>query len=237
MENLLLLHGAIGSKEQLTSLAHHFNAHFNLHTLNFSGHGGSPFAEAFSIEQFSNDVLNYLNENDIDRISIFGYSMGGYVAMYFAKFFPKRVNKIITLATKFLWTTEIAEKEIKLLNASKIMEKLPAFAELLKKLHHPNDWKIVLEKTASMMLGLGTNNCLTQTDYKEITTPTLIMIGDKDSMVTLEETIEVYGQLKNANLAVLSNTEHPLEKINMEKLAQEIKIFLSKPVAQESTLA
>jgi hypothetical protein len=63
------------------------------------------------------------------------------------------------------------------------------------------------------------------------------MIGDKDSMVTLEETIEVYGQLKNANLAVLSNTEHPLEKINMEKLAQEIKIFLSKPVAQESTLA
>lgn len=237
MENLLLLHGAIGSKEQLATLAEHLNNHFNVHTLNFSGHGGLPFTEIFSIEQFSNEVLSYLNENNIGRISIFGYSMGGYVALHFAKDFPERVNKIITLATKFLWTTAIAEKEIKLLNASKIIEKLPTFAESLKKLHHPNDWEVVLQKTASMMLRLGTNNCLHPSDYKEMVTPVLVMIGDKDSMVTLEETIDVYRQLKNANLAVLSNTIHPIEKLNKERLAQEIKLFLSNPIAQESIVA
>lgn len=236
MENLLLLHGAIGSKEQLIPLAGHLNNCFNVHTLNFSGHGGLPFSELFGIEQFSNEVLNYLNENNIDRISIFGYSMGGYVALYFAKYFPERVDKIITLATKFLWTTAIAEKEIKLLNPSKIKEKLPAFAESLKKLHQSNNWEEVLQKTAAMMIRLGNNNCLQFTDYNEIITPVLIMIGDKDSMVTLEETIQVYQQLKNANLAVLSNTIHPIEKVNKERLAQEIKLFLGKPINQESII-
>ncbi|MEO6904286.1 MAG: alpha/beta hydrolase [Bacteroidia bacterium] len=236
MENLLLLHGAIGSKKQLATLEQHLKNHFKVHTLNFNGHGELPFTEIYSIEQFSNDVLNYLNENNIAQISIFGYSMGGYVALYFAKHFPERVNKIITLATKFLWTTAIAEKEIKLLNVSKITEKLPAFAESLRKLHQPNDWEVVLQKTASMMLLLGANNCLHLTDYKKIITPNLIMIGDKDSMVSLEESMEVYRHLKNANLAVLSNTIHPIEKVNTERLALEIKLFLNIPIAQESII-
>jgi esterase/lipase len=225
MQHLLLLHGAIGAKEQLTPLAEKLKSSYIVHTLNFSGHGGEPMPTNFSIVIFANDVLSYLDKNNIDKINIFGYSMGGYVALFLAKKHPSRINKVMTLATKFHWTEETAEKEIKMLNPEKIQEKLPEFAKTLEDRNKPNDWKLALKSTAEMMIALGKKNTLQLSDYQNIEHQTLISIGDKDSMVTLEETIAVYRQLKNANFFVLPNTQHPIEKVELERLSKEIKLF------------
>ena len=45
MQHLILLHGALGSKEQLQPLATTLQNTFHVHSFNFSGHGGRPFAE------------------------------------------------------------------------------------------------------------------------------------------------------------------------------------------------
>ena len=117
MQPLLLLHGAIGSKDQFPSLVQLLSSDYDVHTLNFSGHGGSAFAsEPFSIPLFANDVLNYMQEHGIAKASIFGYSMGGYVGMYLAKHRPEKINKLITLATKYHWDEVIAAKEVQMLN-------------------------------------------------------------------------------------------------------------------------
>lgn len=227
MEHVLLLHGAIGAKDQLTPLAKELSSNFTIHTLSFSGHGGTAMPTNFNIETFAKDVLLYLEEQHISKISIFGYSMGGYVALYLAKNHPDKIGRIFTLATKFLWTPEIAEKEQKMLNPAKIEEKLPAFAKTLQGRHEPNDWKMVLTKTAEMMEQLGVKNTLALEDYSTIEHPITISIGDKDTMVTLEETIAVYRQLKNARLIVLPDTQHPIEKINLNRLTNEILEFMS----------
>ena len=171
MQHILFLHGAIGAKDQFGPLKEKFKSDFNIHTLNFSGHGGTLMPELFSIETFANDVINYLKENNIERANIFGYSMGGYVALYMAKHHPEKVSKIFTLATKFLWTPEIAQREIKMLEPEKIEEKIPAFAEVLSKRHAPNDWKMVLQKTSSMMIALGNTSSLNLSDYETIEQP------------------------------------------------------------------
>jgi pimeloyl-ACP methyl ester carboxylesterase len=225
MQNVLLLHGAIGAKDQLQPLAEQLKNAFTVHSINFSGHGGEPPPEKFSIETFSNDVLNYLEQNKIDKINIFGYSMGGYVALYLAKHHPEKINKVFTLATKFLWTPEIAAQEIRMLDAEKIAEKIPAFAKTLESRHAPNDWKIVLHKTKEMMIALGNDNTLKLSDYESISHPITISIGDQDTMVTLEETKEVAAQLKNSNFILLPETPHPIEKVNVANLAKEIEFF------------
>ncbi|MGZ4055265.1 MAG: alpha/beta fold hydrolase [Bacteroidia bacterium] len=227
MKHLLLLHGAVGAKDQLSTLKVNLATNFIVHTMNFSGHGGTTMPEKFSIETFANDVLDYIKENDIQKINIFGYSMGGYAAMFLAKHHPEKVNKIFTLATKFLWSPEIAEKEIKMLDAKKIEEKIPAFAKALSNRHLPNDWKTVLQKTSDMMIDLGKNNPLNLSDYAAIEQPVLVGVGDKDAMVTLEETIDVYRKLKNANLIVLPDTQHPIEKVNVKRLSNEINLFFN----------
>ncbi len=227
MKHILLLHGAIGSKQQMEPLADKLKEQFIVHLLNLPGHGGEPFpANGFSMETLADTVLQYLDANRINTISFFGYSMGGYIAMLFAKKYPQRVEKIITLATKFHWDETIAAQEIKMLQPQAIEEKLPVFAAELEKRHAPLDWKEQLLQTQHLLTGLGKQNVLAIPGYAVISIPSLLMVGDRDKMVTLAETIAVYNALPNASLAVLPQTSHPIEKVDTILLKFYIERFL-----------
>jgi|SRR4030095_3374915 len=226
MKNLLFLHGALGSKQQFKKIEEELKSSFEVHSINFSGHGGEPVPqEPLSIEMFSSDVLNWLQDNRIKEVDIFGYSMGGYVALYIARNFPGKTRRIFTLATKFDWTEEISAREVKMLDSAKIKEKVPAFAKELSARHFPESWEKVMNKTAEMMINLGRKNTLLSEDYSKIENDVLVGVGDRDKMVTLEETIEVYRQLKNGRLLVMPGTPHPLEQVDGKRLASEIKNF------------
>lgn len=81
MQKIILLHGAIGCSEQLMPLSKSLtDTGFETFTFNFSGHGKSNFKSNFSIEQFSDELHNFITENNLIKPNIFGYSMGGYVA-------------------------------------------------------------------------------------------------------------------------------------------------------------
>lgn len=219
MQDLLLLHGAIGAKDQLQPLAHALQNKFNVHSFNFSGHGGRPFpSDTFSIPLFSNQILEYLVEHKIPQAYVFGYSMGGYAAMYLAKHYPGKISKLATLATKYHWDESIAAKEVKMLDAATIQEKVPAFAAQLQQRHAPNDWKELLNRTKDLLLSLGKQNALQASDYAGITIPALILVGDRDKMVTMEETINVYKQLPTGKLGILPGTPHPLEQVDINLL-------------------
>ena len=227
MQHLILLHGAVGSKEQLLPLAEVLKQYYTVHTLNFTGHGGANITpEPFSIELFAKDVLQYMQQHNIEFASIFGYSMGGYVAIYLAKNYPEKINRIITLATKFYWDEAVAAKEAKMLDAETIEQKVPAFAAQLKQRHAPNDWKLVMQRVREMLFSLGSNNTLKREEYSSVTTPSLLLLGDRDKMVTLDETVTVYKQLSKAQFGVLPNTPHPIEQVNIDMLAYIVCQFL-----------
>lgn len=229
MQQLLLLHGALGSAENFQSLASLLQNDFDIHTLTFEGHGGKDIPENdFSIAQFAQEVIIYLDENKIDSIPIFGYSMGGYVGLYLAKHFPERISKLFTLATKINWTKEGAAKDAGMLIPKVIIEKVPKYAAALETLHGKN-WEILMQKTAQMMLDLGENPLLTSSDFESITTPVLLSVGDKDMMVTVEETLAVFKTLSNAQLLVMPNTIHPIEKVVTTDLAFHLKSYFKNP--------
>ncbi len=228
MQHLLLLHGAIGAKDQLEPLAAVLKDDFIVHTLSFTGHGGNSIPDRpFSIELFTLDVLRYMEIHNIEQANIFGYSMGGYVGFYLAKYHPEKILKLATLATKVHWDEAIAAKETKLLNAGILEQKLPAFAAQLAQRHEPEDWKMVLSKVCEMLVQLGNKNTLLADDYTSINTSCLVMLGDRDKMVTLEETVAVYKMLPAARLAILPNTPHPLEQADAKLLAFMVKNFLA----------
>lgn len=227
MQPLLLLHGAIGASDQLVQIAEELSENCKVYILDFSGHGGKPFpAEPFSIALFAQEVLAFLDKEGLEQVSIFGYSMGGYVAMYLAKHHPERVGKIVTLATKFHWDEATAAKETKMLDATKIEEKLPSFAAILQKRHAPNDWKEVLSKTIDMLNSMGQDNPLKPEDYITIENSCMILLGDRDKMITLEETVQVYKTLPNAQMGILPNTHHPIEQVNVPYLLFYIRQFI-----------
>lgn len=134
------------------------------------------------------------------------------------------MESIITLGTKFEWSPEISQKEIKMLDSKTILEKEPNFAEALKA-RHGNDWELLLQKTSEMMLSLGNENTLSLEDFTPIENEVLIGLADKDNMVTLQETTSVYKQLPNGAMYMLSNTKHPIETVNVSLLAKIISEF------------
>lgn len=226
MQHIILLHGALGSKQQLQPLAQLLEGRFQVHSFNFSGHGGQAFPAApFSIPLFSDELMAYMDAHAIDQAQLFGYSMGGYAALYLAKQHPEKIRSIVTLATKFHWDEQVAAKEIKMLDANTIREKVPAFAAQLEQRHQPNDWTVLLERTKELMTGLGKQNALAIDEYASITTPALLLLGDRDKMVSLEETVAVYKKLPDAQLGVLPGTPHALEQVNVEMLCQFISRF------------
>lgn len=224
MKTIILLHGAIGAADQLEKLSPVLKEQsgFEVHTLNFSGHGNAVFQSDFGIGQFALELENFIEQHNLTQPHVFGYSMGGYVALYLAKLKPDLLGNIITLGTKFNWTPEIAEKEITMLDAKNISEKVPKFAEALK-VRHGSDWETLLQKTSQMMIDLGNGNLLN--DFSGIENKVLIGLADKDTMVSLDETVAVYKQLKNGNMYMLPCTKHPIETVNLKLLAKIISEF------------
>lgn len=227
MQQILLLHGALGSQQQLGPVAKQLQKHFIVHQLNFSGHSNTAMPQQFSIPQFDEDVLLYLEQNQIENINVFGYSMGGYVALYLALHYPEKVKSIFTLATKFAWTPAFAANEVKQLNPAKIAEKVPAFAQHLQQIHQPNNWQQVVEKTAEMMIDLGNKPALKIEQLQQIQCRVQVAVGDKDTMVSFEETVDVFRNLPNAFLQIMPNTKHPIEKVNAVNLAEAIEQFVN----------
>lgn len=221
-QKLLLLHGALGSKDQFTTLKEQLSSEFEVHTLDFEGHGNYSSSRPFSIDLFVSNVIDYLKEHTIEKIHIFGYSMGGYVALRLANKHPHYVQKIITLGTKFAWDKETAAKEVKMLNPEKIEEKVPAFAKKLASTHPKNDWKDVMHKTAAMMQELGNGKRISKQELSQITQEVHITIGSKDHMVSIEESKESADALPNGSLEILDEIPHMIDQISIEKLASVI---------------
>jgi len=216
----ILLHGALGASSQFNSLVKVLETKETIvHCFDFSGHGGKAFsANGFGIEVFAEELEHFLIEEKIEKANVFGYSMGGYVALWLAHQHPKYFKSISTLGTKFDWSPESASKEVKMLNPEKLLEKIPAFAEALQQRHQPNDWKLLMHKTAEMMLALGNKPLLTKEVLQKIETPVLLCQGDQDNMADITYTKQVADYLPKGKFKSLVNTPHPFEKVELEKI-------------------
>jgi pimeloyl-ACP methyl ester carboxylesterase len=226
MSSILFLHGALNSSSQFDVLKTKIDKSYAVHAFNFSGHGGNIIPlNGLSFEVFVNDILNYLNQNNIEKINLFGYSMGGYAALMFANKYPERVDKIFSCSVKLKWDLESAAKETDFLNPDKISEKVPAFANNLMMLHGINVWKNLLKSTSNMMMDLAKGKLLTDEDFEKLNQHILFAVGDSDTTAGLSDTINVFKKVKKSQLFVMPNSPHEFVKLDMDSLAHQINLF------------
>ena len=112
-----------------------------------------------------------------------------------------------------------------MLNPEKMEEKIPHFVAYLKKLHSATDWKLLVNKTADLMLGLANGEKLQDEDFSKISHKVLICLGSLDRMVSKEESEHAVKVLPNAAFRLMEDFKHPIEKVDFNKLSEEIKTF------------
>ena len=93
---LILLHG---NGEDHTYFDHHidvFAQHYHVYALDTRGHGQTPRGtRPFTIRQFADDLLAFMDARHIERAHLLGFSDGGNIAMIFALRYPERVDRLI----------------------------------------------------------------------------------------------------------------------------------------------
>lgn len=95
--DVISLHGLFGSQENLGMINRGLAESFRVHGLDLRNHGRSPHDEAMNYPAMADDVLEYMDDNQLETVHLVGHSMGGKVAMTIALMAPERVNRLAVI--------------------------------------------------------------------------------------------------------------------------------------------
>ena len=209
---LLLLHG---NGEQCGYFEHQmepFASHFHVLALDTRGHGQTPRGTApFTIRQFADDLLAFMDRLGIEKAHLLGFSDGGNIAMVFALRHPERVERLI------LNGANLDARGVK------IGVQLPIeVGYRIARLFARRNAKALRN---AEMLGLMVNDPNVRLEeLAHITCPTLVVAGDKD-MIKNSHTRLIASAIPGAQLAILRG-DHFIANRNPEAFNAAVLRFL-----------
>lgn len=217
---MILLHGALGSAAQFDSFRAQLPQNQAAIAINFPGHGQVLTDAPFSMELFADAVLRAMDEKGIAQTDIFGYSMGGYVALWLAWKRPERIRSVTTYGTKLAWNPEVASGMSRMFDPEKIEAKAPTLAESLAKAHGAAHWRELCHRTAAFLHDLGNGLGLPPEAFGQIQCPVLIGWGELDNVVTETESRETAAAIPHGRFEALPGGKHLMEQVNPAQLAE-----------------
>jgi len=215
-EPLILLHGGSVTSKMWRHHLPELSSHFQVITMDTRGHGktGNP-ENKFSYPMLAEDVAAFIYELGLIKPFICGYSDGGQTALELGMNYPHLAKGLVLGATMFKlsesyieWTRDFGLEGPGRINVEYIEREMPGLVSAWSKLHapHPPDyWKTLLKQLSFMWLGPLN---YTGEAFNKIEVPTLILTGDRDPVVPIEEAVEMYQLIPNSELAVIPFADH-----------------------------
>jgi pimeloyl-ACP methyl ester carboxylesterase len=69
----------------------------------------------------------------------------------------------------------------------------------------PDHWQALLQQSAGMWLAYDGMN---EDAVSKITTPALLILGDRDELISVESVLDLYRRLPDAELAIMPGAAH-----------------------------
>lgn len=125
-KTLFFLHGFLETLYVWEEFIQKISGNYRIVTIDLPGHGLSGTHEDSNTLEFMSKVLiDIFNRLSIKSSTIIGHSMGGYLAIEFAKMFPAKIDSLILLnSTPFADSPEKIsdrEREVELIKAGKLL--------------------------------------------------------------------------------------------------------------------
>jgi pimeloyl-ACP methyl ester carboxylesterase len=219
---LILLHGALGAYEQMYKLRERLSDHYEIDGFSLKGHGENADSDGFTIQDFVEQLEDFIAKKNWKEYYILGYSLGGYVALNFALKHPVGLKKVMTFGTKLIWSEEFACSETDKLKPEILEAHMPPLADWMKKVHGEKYWSKVVYNTADLMNTVGKHNYLMNQDLSSLTCPILITQGTEDPMVPIQESELFSSKIKSSSLHLFQGVGHEPNALTDEQL----KIFV-----------
>ena len=211
---LILLHGNGEDCAYFTRQIDSFSENFHVIALDTRGHGQTPRGEApFTIRQFAEDLLAFMDQHNIEKAHLLGFSDGGNIAMVFALAHPERVDKLILNGAN--------------LDASGVKRKIQIPIEIGYQIAKLIAKKSGKAKKNAEMLGLMVNDPnVNPEELSRIQKQTLVIAGDND-MIKDKHTRLIAQSIPGAELCILQGN-HFIANKNPEAFNEAVLRFLRK---------
>ncbi len=240
---LVLLQGFMSARGVWKWQVAAFSPEFRVITMDNRDAGeNQPETDSYTMVDLARDVVALLDALEIERASILGHSMGGYVALQFAAHYPNRLDKLVLVATSGLAGGALGRTPPVYSESSFIADPVertrvrwprmtgPGFFEA-----HPD----LLEGLAQAsrenamtfdMMARQSDSAFMTHDAREalpeITAPTLVIHGDLDQTIPISSGRRLVSTIPNAKLIEYQGVGHLPQFERLEEFNREVLEFL-----------
>ena len=238
---IILLHGLADSWRIFELLIPYLPKPFHVYALSQRGHGNSSRPESgYATKDFEEDLLSFMNALNVEKAVILGASSGGFPARSFAVRHPERTLALV------------------LLGSPATLQGIPAIQEIwdttISNLTDPVDRKFVENFAVDLLSTPVTQQFLEMTlqenlkvparvwrettegilkeefpgELNKISSPTLIIWGDQDNLLTRRSQEEMAEVISGSKLVVHENAGHLLYCEDPKGVASDIAVYLEE---------
>jgi pimeloyl-ACP methyl ester carboxylesterase len=240
---LLILHGLLGSSRNWQTVGCLLSGDFHVHALDLRNHGESPWRDEQSYDLMVEDVLTWMDRQEIERASFLGHSMGGKVIMRLACRHPNRVKGLVVvdiapraypsthilefeamnaLRTSDLTSRAEAEEKMKVLVTDWALRKF-----LLTNLERSDDgrfsWKINIFALEESMGNLEEEPLDPEDRFPE---PILFLLGGKSSYFRQEDEVVALEHFPRARFVRIEESGHNPHIETRDRFVEEVRKHL-----------
>lgn len=223
-ETIVFVHGLSDNLTYWEFLASNLRHDYRVVRVDLRGHGQTELGdEGISIETYSEDLNGLLDDLNIDKINLVGFSMGSTVALDFTLRYPDIVSSLVLMACFYKadehseiifnrWKdalkisfNEFYDLILPMVVCPDFIENNKAEIEMLRE---------IASKSANVPSYIAAIDACLNFDIGEelsnIGVPTLILAGRYDEITPLGSQKELQGKIRNSKLIVFDDVRHNL---------------------------
>lgn len=252
---ILCLHGHPGSSRTMSVFTDHLCPKYQTIAPDLRGYGKSRVTGSFDMKDHLDDLQNLLDQYEIDRCVLLGWSLGGILALELALANPDKFIGLILVASaayprgshpKVTWQDLAYTGLAGIINYIKpgwswninYLGKRSLFRYLINR-HTPQAYNYLAKEAvlAYWQTSASANRALSKAianryscldSLSKIDFPCLILSGEKDRHITAESSAETAKYLKDSKLICYPNTAHLFPWEIPEKVRDDISRWLDQ---------
>ena len=233
----IFLHGASWDLREWDHQVQHYLSNYRVITMDARGHGKSSLpAGKVSPDSFRQDVIALMDHLQIDQAILCGLSLGGHTSMQVAIYATERVERLILIGAPCSNSFNLYEKICVPINRFSMhilpMRFIAWSIAVVLGVGNPDTKKYIMDVVGSLKhnefcrVWSAATSMESREGLPRINCPTLIMVGDHDSM-TMRQQEFIHQSIKGSKLVIIKNAHHGTNLDNPAQVESEIDAFLA----------